>query len=1316
MEVSPFLDSLGCVAEAPIVTAAITYDDHSSGRPVLIVIHQAIYIKGMKHNLLCPMQLRHSGVTVNDRPKHCSPDPTKEDHSIIFPDGNYLIPLSLQGVTSYFPTRTPTKAEAAEFKVEGDYVELTADTPTWDPNSMIFNDLETRLVNEYGEIVERPAAHPRQLFMVATDASLHEPFRKLKVFATVTKRPGAWNAEFLAQNWGIGTEAAERTLRATTQRGVRMFDGNTVGVERRFPTGDRHLRYRRLNHALYHDTLFSSVKSQRGNTCSQVYATDFCWSRNFPMKSKNDAHYTLDDLYHRYGVPSKLISDNAKELTQGQFAKKAREAQCPIDLTDPYSPFQNRAESEIRELKRLSGRWMVKMRSPKVLWDHCLELSSRVRSATQHNLYQLKGEVPETLMTGETTDISHLCEYSWYEWVMYNDDVGFPEDKQKLGRYLGPTDPGIGSTMSYKILRPSGKLVRRTTVRKLTPQEWEDKANTKLRDKFDEDIAQKLGSAMTEADLSTVDGITTKGRKISAVTPEYEAYEDDDEKHERIKEVDDLDQETYDAYVLSQVMLPKGDEMSLGTVTKRKRNSDGKPIGRYNHNPILDSSVYEVEFPDGEVMEYAANVIAENLYTQVDEEGRHQVVFDEIVDHKATDRAMSQSEEDLFIIKNGRKHPRITTKGWKLCVLWKDGSTSWEPLSDLKEAYPLQTAEYATSNRLDRYAAFSWWVGPTLRRRNRIIASASNKRYHKTTHKFGIELPKTVREALEIDKRTGTTYWRDALALEIKDVRVAFDVLSDDDEIPPGYQRINCHVVFDIKMGSLRRKARLVAGGHVTDPPATITYASVVSRESVRIAFTVAALNDLDIQAGDIQNAYLNSPCEEKIWTVLGPEFGPELEGKRALLVRALYGLRSAGASYRYHLATCMEHLGFQSCKADPDVWLRENNDHTGATFYEYVLIYTDDILAIGKDPKLILSRLDKYFTLKSSSIGEPDIYLGAKIRSVVGEDGKKIWTQSSSGYIQEAIKNVESWLDEKNLRLPSRSDTPMSTTYRPELDTSPELSPETANWYQSAIGVLRWAIELGRIDIVTEVSMLASQMALPREGHLIAVLRIFSYLKKHHNSRLAFDPAYPVIDTNQFPRHDWRRFYDNVEEPLPPNAPKPLGKPVVIRIFVDADHAGDQLTRRSRTGYVMFINSAVINWYSKKQGSIEGATFGSEFMALKTVAEVNRGIRYKLRMMGIPIDGPSYVFGDNMSVLHNTMNPESTLKKKSNSIAYHLCRESVAMDEMRVAYVKTYDNYADLMTKCQPKGERRERLLRGLMWDIYTNLKRTIKRACQTR
>jgi hypothetical protein len=118
---------------------------------------------------------------------------------------------------------------------------------------------------------------------------------------------------------------------------------------------------------------------------------------------------------------------------------------------------------------------------------------------------------------------------------------------------------------------------------------------------------------------------------------------------------------------------------------------------------------------------------------------------------------------------------------------------------------------------------------------------------------------------LEVDHRTGTTYWRDALKLEMDNVRVAFNILGDKDKIAPGFQKINCHMVFDVKMGSLHRKCRFVAGGHVTDPPAMITYTSVVSRESVQIALTVAALNDLDIMSGGIKNTYLNSPCNEKI-------------------------------------------------------------------------------------------------------------------------------------------------------------------------------------------------------------------------------------------------------------------------------------------------------------------------------------------------------------------------------------------------------------------------------------------------------------------
>jgi hypothetical protein len=176
---------------------------------------------------------------------------------------------------------------------------------------------------------------------------------------------------------------------------------------------------------------------------------------------------------------------------------------------------------------------------------------------------------------------------------------------------------------------------------------------------------------------------------------------------------------------------------------------------------------------------------------------------------------------------------------------------------------------------------------------------------------------------------------------------------------------------------------------------------------------------------------------------------------------------------------------------------------------------------------------------------------------------------------------------------------------------------------------------------------------------------------------------------------------YGDVKEALPPNAPPPRGKSVVLRMYVDADHAGDQLTRRSRSGFVQFINMAPINWYSKKQGSIERSTFGSEFVSLCTAMEANRGLRYKLRMMGVPIDGPTYTYVDNQSVVKNTSTPESVLRKKSNAIVYHAVREAVAMGELVIAFIPSRQNIADLMTKVLPSGEYRSYLVQCLLWDI---------------
>ena len=175
-----------------------------------------------------------------------------------------------------------------------------------------------------------------------------------------------------------------------------------------------------------------------------------------------------------------------------------------------------------------------------------------------------------------------------------------------------------------------------------------------------------------------------------------------------------------------------------------------------------------------------------------------------------------------------------------------------------------------------------------------------------------------------------------------------------------------------------------------------------------------------------------------------------------------------------------------------------------------------------------------------------------------------------------------------------------------------------------------------------------------------------------------------------------------STKEELPPNMPEPRGLGFVIRAKVDADHASDTVSRRSRTGFLVYLNSALTYWWSKKQTSIESSSFGSEFIAMKQCCEYLRGLRYKLRMLGIPCDGPSLIYGDNQSVLANTTIPDSALKKKSQSIAYHFVREGVARDEWRTTYINTHDNEADLLTKVLPNGEKRRGFVRNLLHHIF--------------
>ena len=197
------------------------------------------------------------------------------------------------------------------------------------------------------------------------------------------------------------------------------------------------------------------------------------------------------------------------------------------------------------------------------------------------------------------------------------------------------------------------------------------------------------------------------------------------------------------------------------------------------------------------------------------------------------------------------------------------------------------------------------------------------------------------------------------------------------------------------------------------------------------------------------------------------------------------------------------------------------------------------------------------------------------------------------------------------------------------------------------------------------------------------------------------------MVNEADFERRDWTSSEFGAidgEEVLPPNMPQPRGFGFVIRAKVDADHAADLVTRRSRTSFLIFLNCALVYWSSKKQTSVESSSFGSEFVAMKQCCEYLRGLRYKLRMMGIPCDGPSYIFGDNQSVLANTTIPDSTLKKKSQSIAYHFVREGSARDEWRTSYINTNDNESDLLTKVLAHGRKRVGFVSRLLHHVYDN------------
>ena len=1303
-DVAPYADTYEPIRNVPIVTGATAVTSAATGMTHILVFNEAIWMGDLlDHSLINPNQLRHHGIDVQDNPfsaiaMHISAD-----------DDEFIHPMQADGTTIFFDSRTPTNHELATCP----HVVLSSPNE-WNPRDVQFPDPVHHLAEGQSICkIFRSQTQTESVFDMSTlnldsraitcvisdrliaeiqvqddDLPLDVPLPK--TFAT-SKRHTGITAQELSERWLIGLAQAHETIKVTTQNCVRSA---VLPLSRRY-RADRVFQKPLLRGDFYTDTMDGRCKSVNGNRYAQVFANKDFFAVAFPLTAKSGAGDALRQFINEYGRPERLTFDGSQEQCgrKTEFMSNIRKYSIDFHITEPYRPNHNFAEGVIREIRKKWFRIMVRRNVPQRLWDYGLQWVCDIQNRTSNSSRGLNGRCPLERVTGETVDISEYLDFGFYDWVWYRENAGLGETK--IGRWLGVSHR-IGTLMSFWVLTSNGKVISRTTVQRMTNLESQLEENKTRMQSFTNQLAEQIG----ENDIVVQDEDGNNMLNVDdwddpAFDPDFVQEFGRTINDPTIREADqDFTPDSFDdTYLHMELALPReGGDVQFGRVVKRLRDRDGLPIGTAHDNPILDSRMYEVEFQDGYKTSLAANTIAENLFAQIDDEGNRQVLFNEIIDHRTNGKQVLQ--QDAFVTtRTGTKRRRETTVGWELLVQWKDQSTTWVSLKDMKEAYPVQSAEYAVQARLVEEPAFAWWAPHTLKKRNRIIAKVKSK-YWLRTHKFGIRIPKSVQEAREIDEENGNTYWWDAILKEMKNVRPAFEVWeASKDKIPPGYQQIKCHLIFDVKMGeNFRRKARFVAGGHTTEvPESVITYSSVVSRDSVRIALTIAGLNGLKVMACDIQNAYLTADCREKIWTIAGPEFGSEA-GTVFIVKKALYGLKSAGAAFRSLLADTLMDTGYKPTKADPDVWIRPATKSNGFEYYEMVLCYVDDILSISDDPHATLLALTGTFKLKDDKIEPPDIYLGAQL-SIMRVDDIECWTMSAEKYVVSAVKNVEETLAKRGLRLPSKCYTPLSSDYRPELEVSSELKSDGIQLYQEMIGVLRWAVELGRVDILLETSLMSTFMAMPREGHLQQLYRMFAYLKLYPKRKIAFDYQHPEISERMFKSYDWYDFYREAAEAVPNDMPVPRGNPMSTHCFVDASHGSDRATRRSQTGILLFCNKAPIIWHSKRQNTVEASTFGSEFQAMKNAVELTESLRYKLRMFGVPIDSATNIFCDNEAVYKNTTIPESTLKKKHHSIAYHRCREAVAAGTVRVAKEGTLTNLSDLFTKLLPQARREELL-----------------------
>jgi hypothetical protein len=448
--------------------------------------------------------------------------------------------------------------------------------------------------------------------------------------------------------------------------------------------------------------------------------------------------------------------------------------------------------------------------------------------------------------------------------------------------------------------------------------------------------------------------------------------------------------------------------------------------------------------------------------------------------------------------------------------------------------------------------------------------------------------------------------------------------------------------VFRIKYhadGSLDRyKARWVVRGDIQRPGIDFgeTFSPVVKPTTIRTILSIVASKQWQAHQLDVSNAFLHGHLQERVYCQQPTGFvDPSQPDAVCLLSRSLYGLRQAPRAWFQEFASFVTSIGFSQTRSDSSLFVYRHGNHTA-----YLLLYVDDMVLTGSSPLLlqhIIKRLSSAFAVKD--MGPVHFFLGIDV------------TRNASGFFLSQHKYALELLERAGMSTCKPADTPADTKPKASANAGTPLSDRDASTYRSMAGALQY-LTISRPDLAYAVQQVCLHMHAPRDTHSALIKRILRY----------------VQGTSTFGLH--LHGFSTPE----------------ITAYTDADWAGCPDTRRSTSGYCVFLGDSLVSWSSKRQPTVSRSSAEAEYRGVANAVAECCWLRHLLGELHINITKATIAYCDNVSSVYMSKNPVHHRRTKHIELDVHFVREKVALGELRVLHIPTTQQLADIFTKGLPR------------------------------